>query len=234
MINKKERKILILIELICFMTVTLVGYNVTHANETLKTFEDEIQLEDISLDNCIDFAVTDEQIKQIEQSVAENEERARKEAIEAAKLRYVYFNPYNIEEKSNVSMATLCTILKDTEFLPLADVLVACEDYYNINLFALLGLITLESAHGKSSRAIYSNNISGYAVYNDNSRGEYFESWTECLQETARLLREQYLNQNGKYYVGSSIWNVNVHYSTSEHWADEIISIVNDYSNKLK
>ena len=71
-------------------------------------------------------------------------------------------------------------------------------------------------------------------LYSDNSRGEYFESWTECLQETARLLREQYLNQNGKYYVGSSIWNVNVHYSTSEHWADEIISIVNDYSNKLK
>ena len=101
MINKKERKILILIELICFMTVTLVGYNVTNANETIKTFGDEIQLEDISLDNCIDFAVTDEQIKQIEQSVAENEERARKEAIEAAKLRYVYFNPYNIEEKND-------------------------------------------------------------------------------------------------------------------------------------
>lgn len=190
--------------------------------------------------NLISKKLSDE-LKKSEEEIKEKESKDRKKEIKEntkqiianSKRNYVYYNPYNITEKSNITETAMYKLTAGTKLETVVDVLLEGEDRYNINAVAVLAIICLESSYGTSNRAINNNNLTGYAVYSDSSDGKHFESWTDCIEETYKLLAKEYLSENGKYYCGKSIWNVNVYYSTPTNWSEQINDIVDNFKDKV-
>ena len=190
--------------------------------------------------NLISKKLSDE-LKQAEEEIRineinENTKRIKentKQVIANSKRNYVYYNPYNITEKSRITETAMYKLTAGTKLESVVDVLIEGEDKYNINAVAVLAIICLESSYGTSDRAINNNNLTGYAVYSDSSEGKHFESWTQCIEETYKLLAKDYLSENGRCYCGKSIWNVNVHYSEPTDWSEQINDIVDNFKTKV-
>lgn len=169
-------------------------------------------------------------IKQQQQEQREAEERLR-EIKANSKVNYVHYNSYNLREVSNISVERLSQMLEGKAIQHLAPVFVQFEEVYGVNCLFVVGLVSLESNFGNSYRANNgSNNLTGHGVYNQQSRGSRFDSKEECINETFRLLSEDYLCENGIYFNGYSIWNVNTKYSQSNRWASQINQIIRDLS----
>ena len=216
-------------------------------NSITKTFDDndiELLKNECTINQLIDYSELAYKAKKLRiQRDKEEEERRRieaEEAEEAARRAYeaskrddVYYNPYNMMDKSNLRVSAVQRILNGTRFDFLSQVLVDLEDRYGVNLVYVVSIMALESGWGKSSRANNgSNNITGHSVYGDDSPGTQFSSWEACVEETFRLLSQDYLNPNGVYYRGTSVWNVGVTYCVSADWADKINGIANELASK--
>ena len=56
--------------------------------------------------------------------------------------------------------------------------------------------------------------------------------------QTAKLIKSEYLNENGQWYNGKSIWAINMNYSRNENndinykWSDTINQIAYDLVKK--
>lgn len=136
----------------------------------------------------------------------------------------------DIRQKSNLSLRTLDKLLERTPLQRLAPTFVDLEDKYNVNLLYVVGIVSLESGWGKSSRANDgSNNLTGHAVYSDSSSGTSFSSWEACVEETFRLLSDDYLKSDGQWFSGYSIDDVNRNYCASDDWASKIKSIIEQF-----
>lgn len=150
----------------------------------------------------------------------------------------VFYNPNDLTKKSHATVSQLEKALAGTALSHLAPTFVEAEKTYGVNALFLIGLVANESAWGTSSRAKYDNNMTGYAVYTSASRGGVFNSKHESIMLTAKLLREHYLDENGTYYNGKSLWAVNRRYSregnsTNTHWSKTINSIAQDLKSKI-
>lgn len=166
--------------------------------------------------------------QQLEQKEAEERQR---EIKANSKVNYVHYNPYNLREVSNISVERLSQMLEGKSIQYLAPIFVQFEEAYGVNCLFIMGIVSLESNFGDSNRANNgSNNLTGHGVYNQQSRGSSFDSWESCVEETFRLLSEDYLSPNGMYFNGYSIWNVNTKYSRSNRWASQINQIIRDLS----
>jgi beta-N-acetylglucosaminidase len=101
------------------------------------------------------------------------------------------------------------------------------EDKYNINAAFLISLARLESGNGTYS-LMDRNNIFSFAAYDDDIyQAVEFESIPECIDYVAKYLSDEYLSEDGKYYNGVSIYDMNIYYSSDAEWADKIITIIN-------
>lgn len=145
---------------------------------------------------------------EIEKQKKEAEEIERQRLEELNKAR-PHFNPYDVTELSNLSKEQLYEVLKETHFVTLIDALYWYEQVYSLNSIFIIGVIALESNWGKSSLAISHNNLSGYI--GKNGEYYYFNSWGESLEETFRLISEEYVNENGLFYNGKSVWLSLIH-----------------------
>lgn len=150
----------------------------------------------------------------------------------------ISYDPYDLTVISNVTKAQLEYALKGTSLSGLEGAFIASEKEYGVNAMFLVGLVANESGWGESERAQTQNNLTGYAVYHNYSRGATFNSKEESILETARLLSEDYLNPNGEHYNGYSLWQVNIKYSQkdgqpNEDWSSVINSITNDLVTKI-
>lgn len=153
----------------------------------------------------------------------------------------VTFNSYNVLEPTGLTAIELYNTLAGVNNGALADfawALQECEEVYSINAFFLAGIIAHESAWVTSDRAIYQNNLTGHAVYNNAARGTYFNSQEESIYNTARLLYNNYLLPSGSNYHGVSVEAVNTDYcltqdstATDYGWSANIISIANSFNN---
>lgn len=145
----------------------------------------------------------------------------------------VSFNPNDISETSGATEYHLNKALQGTNLQTLAPVLVKAEKEYNINAYVLASIVALESSWGNSERANNgSNNLTGYAVYSNVSRGTHFSSWEECVIATAKLLRNDYLNLEGQHHNGTSITSINKKYSADPEWSSKVTSIANNLIKK--
>ncbi|MGL5151612.1 MAG: glucosaminidase domain-containing protein [Clostridium sp.] len=144
-----------------------------------------------------------------------------------SKTKNPHYNKNNISEVSNIGSSRLYDMLKSTNLAELTDSFIAAEEKYKINALALVSILALESSWGKSRRAINDNNLSGYAIYSRGSSYS-FNSKEDCVMETARLLSEDYLNPNGKYYSGKSLQAINKKYCTSGDWHIKVDSIIRE------
>lgn len=126
--------------------------------------------------------------------------------------------------------------LQDTELYKLIPYFIEAEETYGVNVFALIGLVANESSWGTSTRAVNDNNLTGYAVYSVNSRGKVFSSKRESILETARMLKTDYLDPEGIWFNGKSLWDVNKKYCVTPgneyKWANTINKISYKLQNK--
>ena len=183
-----------------------------------------------SYENNMLNEMSNELAKQQENTRRNIEIKKAKHISVAEKTNKIYYNPYNLREVSNISVEQLNVILKNKKIQCLAPFLVKYEEQYSINCLAVLGIVCEESGFGESARANNSNNLTGYAVYSNLSRGGQFDSFEECVESTFRLLSNEYLNPSGKYFSGYSIWNVNSKYCTTNNWASDINKIINNFN----
>lgn len=144
------------------------------------------------------------------------------------------FTSQDVQVKSNAHIHQIRYVLEGTELYPLVSTFLEAENTYGINVFFLIGLVALESGWGTSERALNDNNMSGYAVYNDNSVGRKFISKEESILETARLISEDYLPYDSKYNTGKSIYEINQKYSADTNWGAKITNIANELCIKAK
>lgn len=108
-----------------------------------------------------------------------------------------------------------------------------CKEY-QINEIFFCGIIAYESGWGSSEVAIATNNYT--SQMDKNGKLHHFDSEEECIISTAESLRENYLNEDGKYYNGNTINGVNVRYCPpieegNYEWADKVYSCMDRILN---
>lgn len=160
--------------------------------------------------------------------IQEEEERIRRE-------QQPYFNPYNVSELSNLTKEQMYTMLEGTALHTLVDAYYWYEQEYQINAIFMMALTAEESGWGRSSLAISNNNLSGHK---DRSGGwAYYSDWGQCLEESFRLISEEYVDPNGSFYTGPSMYDINLVYcpdpQNPNSWANNIASIGYQLLNKL-
>lgn len=150
----------------------------------------------------------------------------------------VSFNSEDIRVKSNINAEEMKELLSGTDMKELSQSFVKAEEEFGVNALALAGLVALESGWNTSDRAARQNNLTGYAVYSDESSGKDFSSKDECILRTAKLLKEDYLSKEGQWHNGYSLDSINIMYSSDKRWSNKITSIsnklLNNYNNTVK
>lgn len=167
--------------------------------------------------------------KQETERVKQEKERIKQEAERLANSPK--FNPYNLTEKSNIDKDKAKVLLEGSALQTAAGAYVYAEEVYGVNAIFLMALTSHESGHGRSTLAIERNNIGG--VKDSNGNWKYYSDWGECIMHIARFISNSYLNEDGIYYNGKSIWAVNINYCLdSSPWADMINNLAMELVNK--
>ena len=161
------------------------------------------------------------------------EDIKKQKVAEDKRISSVTFDPYNLSKPSNLTKEEMYELLKDTGLKDVAHTYIEAEKEYGVNAFFLAGLSALESGWGTSNLSINHNNLTGYNIRELGDKFS-FSSRSESLMATAKLISEDYLNPNGRYFKGGDVWDINEEYcppvpGEDVSWADKIVSI----SNKL-
>lgn len=175
-------------------------------------------------------------VKQVEELIKvefqkRKEIEMQKQKEEEQKIKEPNFNPYDVTELSNLNKEQIYQMLEGTELITLVDAFYWYEQEYNVNLIFIASIVALESSWGRSSLAISHNNLTGYIGGN----GQYysFSSWGESLEETFRLIGYEYTKEEGLFYNGKSVWNINQKYCELSSWTDKVITIGNELISKI-
>lgn len=184
-------------------------------------------------------------IKELEVKLQEKEAETDKlkNELETNELRVrelskvVTFDVNNVGSPSQATPSHLRRALKGTALESLADAFVTAEHDTGVNAIFLAALAANEGGWGESARASSQNNITGYKVYTDYSRGEIFSSKDECILQTATEIKNNYLTPGGSYYNGVSLGAINIKYSQIDggpnpNWYNTINSIANSLTAK--
>lgn len=154
-------------------------------------------------------------------------------------LAQTYFDSSNVTKSSNATITHMRRALKGTALYDLASAYIEAEKTYGVNAYVLAAITGLESKWGTSDRAVNDNNLTGFAVYNNSAAGRKFNSKEECILETAKLLKENYLTPGGVSYNGLSVKDINTRYCFLEDesapdytWYKKVVSIAISLKNK--
>ena len=163
--------------------------------------------------------------------------RQQEEAEERQRLASLvpHFNPYNINELSNLSKDQMYTMLDGTALVTLVDAFYWYEQQYQVNAIFMMSLTAEESGWGRSSLAISNNNLSGHK--SSTGGWAYYSDWGECLEESFRLIGEEYTSPAGQFYTGASIYDINLVYCPDpvnpNSWANNLNAIAQNLLGKL-
>ena len=227
---KKHYNFIIGTLVVCAPQIFLMGRIVNKYEEEKVNLQQEIY--ESSKEN-FDLIQLNKELRLENNSINEHNLVLTKELEEGSFKSKVSFNCENITEPSNVTYEQLKYALKDTKLHKYSEVFVEVEEKYSINSLFMVGIVANESAWLKSGRVLNQNNVTGYAVYSDSSKGRDFNSIEECILETARLLNEEYVNKEGKHYNGLSVSDINKKYSSATDWDSIVISIANNTRDKI-
>ena len=241
-----KRKHLV-VEIVLALGITTLGASQVYTTNQLKELQgtnqsqsetiEKLRQENDSLkDNNKKLEEGMDKLKEENKDVNSKYENTKKEID--GMLKKVSFNSDDVTQPSNVTEYHMRKALKGTALYKEASSFVEAEKKYGVNALFLAGIVANESSWGKSDRANYQNNLSGYAVYSRGAEGRTFDSWKESILETAKLLSNDYLKPNGKYYNGKSISEVNTLYCQADgqpdyRWSGIVGSIANDFKNKI-
>lgn len=224
---KKSKICIIILSSLCAISIIYIvnqyqkNRQLTSEITSLKTENEKIKISSKELKNTID--IMDKNIISLEQELKTN----------SSFNSFVHFNPNNITEPSGVSYEQLAYALKDTKLSAYIDSFLTVEKNYGINSLAMIGIVANESAWLNSDRTQRQNNVTGYAVYSDSSKGVSFSSIDESILTTAKLLQTDYINPQGRFYNGLSVSDVNIMYSSDAKWNSTVASVANQLKDKI-
>ena len=146
----------------------------------------------------------------------------------------VIFNPYDLTVRSGVTKSQMRKMLEGSELVTLAPVFVKAEHKYGVNAVGLASIAALESARGTSRRARQDHNFTGFGVDSDDAQGINAASDQANIMRTAKWLAKSYLTQDGIYYDGTGLMEINHHYSASFTWAWKVEHCVKQMFENLQ
>lgn len=138
----------------------------------------------------------------------------------------IKYNKNDLREKSNLTEKELSQILKGTNMEELVPYLISAEKEYGVNAMVLTGMIANNSNWNTSERAVKYNNVFNLGVFENNSKGLTFKSKEEAINYTAKLLANEYLNEDGMYFNGYSLKNVSENFCNSNVWVNNVNNII--------
>lgn len=143
-----------------------------------------------------------------------------------------HYNSNNLNELSNLTQEQIHTMLEGTRLQCLSAYYYEYEKIYKVNALFIISLTSLESGYGTSKLARTHNNLAGYR---GSKSWTYFNSWHDCLNEVYRLIGQEYLSPNGKFYSGLDIKSINSKYCGDTYqWSLDINTIAHKYLQKLR
>ncbi len=180
-----------------------------------------------------------------------------KKAIEAGKLKVQHIEKIKSENqrKLNVTYSrddmTLVSGVTEEELKNvfrnykgastmshLSKAFIDAEKEHGVNAFTMAAIVALESGFATSRRAIEDNNLTGYEVYSKDSKGKLFKTQSESILQTAKHLSKNYLTENGLYYNGVSVDDVQLSYCPDEgegkNWNGKVDKLASDFLRTYK
>lgn len=237
---KKLLKILIIVSLVVvFLFTSTLNFNNKVEALNKNMLEKDLIIEQLNDSIREQQNLNDETIKETEKINEEYEKL--KENYKELEQKYleettpVSFDPNNLWSKSNATVHDMTVALSGTGLESVADVYIRAEKEWGVNAMFLVSLTAEESGWGTSDRAVYQNNLTGYAVYGADAEGEDFTSWSSSIMETAELICNEYLKETGRFHKGISIYNVNELYCPNDggKWSSNISSIAYSLVEKI-
>lgn len=157
-------------------------------------------------------------------TAAKRRKTALKKMKEINTCDYV-FDASDATVPSHVDEKNMKRILSGTLLEQYADVYVDIEKDYGVNAIVICAISALESGWGTSRRAIEDHNYTGFGVYSPDAQGKNASSGEENLRMTAAHLAKEYLTEDGTYYNGKSIEDINKKYCVGDTWGPKVIDI---------
>ena len=159
--------------------------------------------------------------------------------IGAHQLGKIVWDSSNVSRISNLSTTQLIAILnthggKARNFIPYAQAIITAERKYSVNAFFLIGIEAMESGWITSEVSRNCNNLGGvkatasHPTNGCSSSFGYFNSINEFIDYHAEMLHRSYLTPGGKFYEGTSPFDVQKHYCPgSSSWPVTVTKIGN-------
>lgn len=113
---------------------------------------------------------------------------------------------------------------------PYAPFFIQAEKDTGINAIFLASVSALESGWARSNVSNTRNNIFGWT---SSSGYKYFDSKEECIMFVAGRIKELYLTEEGKYFNGYEVEDINIKYNGSEHWEKTVKSIMTQMQSRI-
>jgi hypothetical protein len=143
----------------------------------------------------------------------------------------------DLRQPSNVSKEQLNTLLAGTPLEGYGWDFLKAEHEYGVNAIFLLSKMRFESSLGKSPVAQSNNNLGGFKANN----GEWmkFDNFNESIDYSGKLLSEKYLVEDGSYYNGTALRDVNIRYCLNDdgsidwRWSSGIENFASQYVSQL-
>lgn len=191
-------------------------------------FPKEKIVENVSIDDYIVFDMHKTNYEKYlkEQEIIKQKEIEHKKKIELSSRsmtenkRTIYST--DLKVKSNLSTEQLEKgLIGDSK--KYAKDFVKAEEKYGINALILASISAQESGYMSSNMSNTKNNVFGFGSMK-------FSSKSECIDYVANFLNDEYLDKDGKFYHGTDLKDVNVHYcltndKTDYEWSKKIKEI---------
>lgn len=140
----------------------------------------------------------------------------------------------DLRSKSKYSANDYNKMLAGTSLYGLGTAFKQCDDI-GINSLFILALACHESNYGNSDLSRYKNNIFGFMAYDRDpyNCAKAFSSKEECIQYVSKYIHDNYLTENGKFFYGYTISDVNVKYASDTSWSTKIYKIMQDLERRV-
>lgn len=160
-------------------------------------------------------------------------EKARKVSVEETH-KTVVFDANDIRIPSGATAEDLTLALKNTNLEHLASAYVALEQKYGWNAIVAASITAHETYWGNDYKFTEYNNLGGIR----ERSGDYwvFNSQEECVDYIGSLISRKYLNEDGEYFNGYSLKDINTMYCPvgGDTWSDSIAQIGGSLVEKIK
>ena len=156
-----------------------------------------------------------------------------REVVVGMSSKTVTFNKEDIRGSAKVTSEALRKVVPET-MKEIVNDIVYFSEVYGVNALAITGIIRQESGNNTSRLANSKNNLGGIKF----STGEYrtFKSKTECIEYMVKLLKNNYLSPDGKYFNGYSLRDINKLYCPDDgyFWSKQVSIMATKMMNDIK